>query len=799
MNFFCTICLNLTMLITLFSPINSFWDYVEIPTVVNTIGVSINYASTTYIGNGNYVVLWTESGTTKVIYSIYDYKFNVIKSLISLNIAASDYKGVRAVPDYLGGFLILYDERDSYGSCNISRVWAVYVDSKFRESIPLQIKKDPTTYCTSTSPDIIYTGLSYIVCYNAILQRLVNSPAIGLGVSSRALQHAGLFYDPCSLADLKNGHIAVAYEEKDFNSGTVSVYFAIINESDLTIIKGPFDIGQGLSQPHVALLNPNPVTFLIIYIEHVALNYGNIWAQTYDEDGNSKWTTATKVNSTIQVDMTSAGAVVLVANSSGFVVVYDDVNNGQLYYQLVNNDGTTNNAERPITCNVVAYQDIYIGGNNNGSHFMVVSMNNQLKGRLFYSDTFDPQNPSPDIINNPPTPSTTLGGAQIPGNVKGLCTNLTVTTSKQKMPKVKLSFNNVNTSVYFNTLPALGTLVTSLNGSLTSGAAVDINDVYYWANQIINLDLFYYTYDLTKPQCTFTLIPCFISCYDCNIAGDTNNHQCTTCDTTDGYYQVIDNPTLCYREGINSPIGYFLENNIWKRCYKICKTCSSYPNNPETDMQCNSCIDGYYPMEDYLTNCFQGIIKHYFFNGSIYRKCFNLCKSCTGYPTNPVSDMLCESDSCIDGYFPKIDNMSSCFYGNITGYYFNGSIYQKCYSSCEICEQTPGTATNHQCKTCLTNYYPKIDNISSCFTGDQDAYYLDGNIYEKCYPSCLTCTTLGTTADHKCTKCVNNFYPKIDNLTSCFSEEQVGYFFDGNFYQKCEDCESTDEGNYIIK
>jgi hypothetical protein len=143
--------------------------------------------------------------------------------------------------------------------------------------------------------------------------------------------------------------------------------------------------------------------------------------------------------------------------------------------------------------------------------------------------------------------------------------------------------------------------------------------------------------------------------------------------------------------------------------------------------------------------------------------------------------------------------MSSCFYGNITKYYFNGSIYQKCYSSCEICEQTPGTGTNHQCKTCLTNYYPKNDNLSSCFTGDQDTYYFDGNIYLKCYPSCLTCTMLGTPADHKCTKCVNNFYPKIDNLTSCFSEEQKGYFFDGNFYQKCEDCESTDESNYIIK
>jgi hypothetical protein len=348
---------------------------------------------------------------------------------------------------------------------------------------------------------------------------------------------------------------------------------------------------------------------------------------------------------------------------------------------------------------------------------------------------------------------------------------------------------------------------------------------------------------------------CYTSCATCNMTGDLTNHKCTSCKTS--YYSLVDLTSNCFSQSI-PPEGYYLSNNKWEKCYQTCKsctayptdaftnmlcqqnkcingyypkednmtscfqgsvagyildgsiykktlsqcyllcqTCLAYPTDPTIDMKCSSCKAGYYPKEDIMTSCFQGAISGYIFDGSIYKQnsgCFYLCKACTGYPTNPTVNMLCNSNSCIDGYYPKEDNMTSCYQGAVSGYTLVGSIYKKnpiCYSLCTTCTGYPtDQSIDMLCKQCVKGYYPKEDNMTSCFEGTIAGYILDGKVYKKqpaCYSLCESCEryTTNPSRDMLCRKCISGYYPKEDGLTSCFRGDIPQYYFKYSIYRKC--------------
>jgi hypothetical protein len=49
-----------------------------------------------------------------------------------------------------------------------------------------------------------------------------------------------------------------------------------------------------------------------------------------------------------------------------------------------------------------------------------------------------------------------------------------------------------------------------------------------------------------------------------------------------------------------------------------------------------------------------------------------------------------------------------------------------------------------------------------------------------CYASCAACTSVGSTLDHKCSKCLPSYYPLVDKSTQCFKNTDIvsGYYFD---------------------
>ena len=140
-------------------------------------------------------------------------------------------------------------------------------------------------------------------------------------------------------------------------------------------------------------------------------------------------------------------------------------------------------------------------------------------------------------------------------------------------------------------------------------------------------------------------------------------------------------------------IGYILDNNNeWVNCYKTCKTCSKIEDNKEQN--CINCKDGLYKIES-TSNCTDSTIeeKGYYLDNEIYKQCKPPCKTCS-------SELDC--NTCIQDYYPLEDELNKCYNGEIENYYFDENIFKHCYPLCTKC-LTKGTKDNQKCILCKDN------------------------------------------------------------------------------------------------
>jgi hypothetical protein len=359
--------------------------------------------------------------------------------------------------------------------------------------------------------------------------------------------------------------------------------------------------------------------------------------------------------------------------------------------------------------------------------------------------------------------------------------------------------------INIRSLPANGSLTDSFGAVNQNTDMYDKNDLYYQPSSVQD-DFFNYGTNYLDASCKVTISTstppspappaptCYTSCKTCDETGNLNDHMCTSCDNPAGYFKLVDKPANCVNL---QPNGYFLKSTTWEKCYLTCNKCTGYPVDINVDMRCmsNSCIPGYYPKVDNMTSCFQGSVQGYTLVGSVYQKsttnCYIRCKSCSGYPINPDVDMMCDPNSCASGYYPKINNMTSCFNGVITGFYFDGYVYQKCFSLCKTCKGYPANPSiDMKCDTCLENYYTSADNPSSCYSGDIDLFYLDSSIkiYKPCQPSCQSCSSGPDSNGQNCKKCKEEYYPVGNNISNCFKKDDQtldGYYFNNTQFNKC--------------
>jgi hypothetical protein len=727
--------INLITIILLINH-NISWDYTATNTpiiqdITNNNDIRPSIAA---LNSGDYIITW-DSATSSTVIDVY---FMIISSTGATKVKATKVNTVGDVnywstvtTDNSGGFVIVWTNTIDPTACQrIDGVYARYFDSSYTGGVEKLINTQSLKNCPAhTITSVLFMNSNFIVCCNSSLQRFDNGINL-IGAEFTGIKIIYYFYQHrnCVLSDLGNGYFVAVFLIVQ------SLYYNVTKESDFSSLKGNFYLNHLpniQSDPSVSFLSSGQ--FVIAWLE----NGNTITKQVYNLTG-----TASTQKIYINLTMTIYNPIVRSLGVNGYIIAYNTGDN--LAYRLFDNSSVENGGEKIIPGAISSSSSIAVFGNAS----TLVSVHSDLT-RLYINST-----------SFAGTSSTT----QIPK-----CTTFSLIIGPDDSPKIKIPFIS-GTGIYITLLPIKGTLTNSAGTTLETTAQYSETDVYYNLITPSANDSFSYTNKLGDPTCQVSIFICYISCGSCTAIGDITNHQCETCNSKSGYFPLIDNTTNCYQSAI-PPDGYYLDNNTWKKCYTGCQACTDYPLDPSTDMKCIKCSNGYLQQG---TNCY-----------SNSQKCFQLCKTCTEFPTDPSKDMLCKT--CITNYFPKVDEPSNCFTGVVQLYYLDIDIYRKCYPSCLTCT-TLGTESNHQCTSCLTNYYPKVDNRISCFTGDQGYYYFDGSIYQKCYSTCKTCTNLpGSDSNHQCTQCISDYFPKIDNISSCFTGYQYGYYLDKDIYKQNEE------------
>ena len=331
---------------------------------------------------------------------------------------------------------------------------------------------------------------------------------------------------------------------------------------------------------------------------------------------------------------------------------------------------------------------------------------------------------------------------------------------------------------------------------------------------------------------------CYVSCRNCNGYGDSDNHNCTECNT--GYpYEVIKNGSRnCY---IKCPYYFYFDKNInikictenltcpsdyqklvyrTNECVKKCEEDEIYKY--ELDNICyKTCPGGTYPIENkYL--CLNEKPEGYYLDSTIYKNCYYTCKNCNGYGNSYNHNCIeCNSNypyaqitagakncynSCPSGTFRK-ESEYLCLNEKPEGYYLDSTIYRKCYESCNKCNRY-GDSYNHNCNECKVNY-PYILNkngYKNCYRTCPNYFYIDKSTNTKYCTENPTCPSNFKKLISKKSECVkkceeddvykyelNNIcyktcpggtYKKEDEYL-CFSGNQEGYYFDSTIYKKC--------------
>ena len=317
----------------------------------------------------------------------------------------------------------------------------------------------------------------------------------------------------------------------------------------------------------------------------------------------------------------------------------------------------------------------------------------------------------------------------------------------------------------------------------------------------------------------------------------TCSSPCKTCENT--AYNCLSCEEKYYKSGANclscvSPCetcssatsckscedGHYLSGIECLPCNSSCKTCEP----PGT--KCLSCFDGYYlsypqclPCDfpcktcEHPGNSCLSCIDGYYLSGTQCLPCDSNCKTCEDTPTNCLScnksfyltpNKACEScpsiceecenenncTSCINDYF-LLEN--KCYQCNINcsttndnckcetcedGFYLKNFQCLQCDSLCKTCLQ------KNLCTQCIDNYYKKKDDTLNdgsnfkCYK-DPERYYLDNNIYRKCYQSCFSCNIGGNKTFHNCSECdVNLSFEYLRNdYINCYENCSNYYYF----------------------
>ena len=162
-------------------------------------------------------------------------------------------------------------------------------------------------------------------------------------------------------------------------------------------------------------------------------------------------------------------------------------------------------------------------------------------------------------------------------------------------------------------------------------------------------------------------------------------------------------------------------------------------------------------------------------------------------------------ESCKNTAKNKYEYNGKCYENCTNGFLYdeNKNQIDKCKCELEKCLLCPNVALKKElCTQCNANYYPKENDPSNlgeyinCYNNFQEGYYLDNNLYKKCYYTCKSCNISGDNTFHNCIECNDNFPLKILNeiYFNCYKNNSFNYYSDSkNIYYNTTDISSLNE------
>ena len=187
-------------------------------------------------------------------------------------------------------------------------------------------------------------------------------------------------------------------------------------------------------------------------------------------------------------------------------------------------------------------------------------------------------------------------------------------------------------------------------------------NTYYNSILCIDIPEGYYLNDSNL----MTIDKCLEKCKTCSNYSIYLN-LCISCNGDEGYFPLLNNDINnsfinCQKEGIE---GYYLENNMYRPCYKTCKACNISGN--ELSHNCSECKINYSFLNDsnynYNMNCYEICDYFYYFDEFNKYKC--------------TINELCPDD--FNKLIPhKKKCTSNCSLDNDYPFEFNNTCYNSC-------------------------------------------------------------------------------------------------------------------------
>ena len=354
-----------------------------------------------------------------------------------------------------------------------------------------------------------------------------------------------------------------------------------------------------------------------------------------------------------------------------------------------------------------------------------------------------------------------------------------------------LDLSNFNTSKVLDMCEMFSSCssLTSLNlSNFDTSQVKDMNDMFYNCSSLISLNLSKFNTSLINDMSELF--------YNCSslISLDLSNFNTSKVTDMNGLFYNCSSLISLDLSNFNTSLVNYM-NNMFYNCLNL--EYINLLNFTETNLESHDHI--FYMVPENAVICInENITKEKIFPHILNKSCLVIdflddWKSKQKKIINNTNECI---DSCENSTQYKYEYNEKCYencpYGFI--YDINNNTMNKCKCELNKCLTCPKIALyKNLCTKCNINYYQKendhlnIGNYINCYNNlEEESYYLDKDIYKKCYHTCKKCNREGNDLNHNCIECNDNLPIRIkkNNYFNCYENCTNYYYLDNesNFH-----------------